>query len=68
MSDDLNLLEIFWNVLPPVAIYNIIKRTSEHGSNDVQYTAVGWQPDESYQEVKGVTASGEKEYTKKASK
>jgi hypothetical protein len=63
-NDDLSLLEIIWNCLPPVAIVNIIKRSNKRVGKDIHLTTVGWQRDESYTEVEGETPSGEREYTK----
>lgn len=34
------------------------------GRGEVRRTAVGWQPDPSYAETKGKTASGQREYSK----
>ena len=60
----MNLKELI-GLLPPVAIYNIIARSIEadqHSRERVISAAVGWKPDETYQEH--VNGDGEKEYYK----
>lgn len=61
------MIALLVSLLPPVAVYNILKRSleREQDSQHVQHTAIGWKPDDSYKPVAGRTASGEREYVRK---